>query len=113
MCYPLGHSGRWQTPSEYKVHPLSDSPKITVFRQVYEDAVDKIIMLDPWPTFLIKECIDILLPSLKILVNFPLMEGCIHDAFKSAVVTLRIKKPNLPPDDVIALYLASVLYQKW
>ena len=54
----------------------------------------------PWPTFLIKECIDMLLPSLTVLVNCSLMERCIPDAFKSAVVTPLIKKPNLPSDDL-------------
>ena len=91
--------------TENEVHPPSDPPKITVFRHVSEDAVDKIIkasltkscLLDPWPAFLIKECIDILLISYK---AGHLMEGCIHDAFKTAVVTLFIKKANLPSDDL-------------
>ena len=73
--------------TEYEVHPPSDPPKITVFRNVSEDEVGKIIkssptkscLLDPWPTFLIKECIDVLLPSLTKLVNCSLMEGCIPD----------------------------------
>ena len=60
----------------------------------------KTCLLDPWLTFLIKECIDILLPSLTKLVNCSLIEGCIPDAFKSAVVTPLIKKPNLPSDDL-------------
>ena len=94
--------------TEYDIHPSSDPPKITVFRQLSEEAVDKIIktsptkscLLDPLLTFLIKECIDILLPSLTKLVNCSLMEGCIPDAFKSAVVTPLIKKPNLPSNDL-------------
>ena len=81
--------------TEYDVHPSSDPSKITVFRQVSEEALDKIIrtsptkscLLDPLPTFLIKECIDIMLPSLTKLVNCSLMDGCVPDAFKSAVVT--------------------------
>ena len=94
--------------TEYEVHPPSDPPKIIVFRQVSEDDVGKIIktsptkscLLDPWPTFLIKECIDILLPSLTKLVNCSLMEGCVPDAFKTAVVTPLIKKAHLPLDDL-------------
>ena len=74
------------------VHPPSDPPKITVFRQVSEEAVDKIrktspmksCPLNPWPTFLIKECIDILLTK---LVNCSLMGACIPDDFKIVVVT--------------------------
>ena len=94
--------------TENDIHPPSDPPKINVFRQVSEEAADKIIkasptkscLLDPLPTFLIKECIDILLPSLTKLVNCSLMEGCVPDAFKSAVVTPLIKKPNLPSNDL-------------
>ena len=94
--------------TEYDVHPPSDPSKITVFRHVSEEAVDKIIrtsptkscLLDPLPTFLIKECIDILLPSLTKLVNCSLMEGCVPESFKSAVVTPLIKKPNLPSNDL-------------
>ena len=94
--------------TENKVHPPSDPPKITVFSQVTEDAVGKIIktssrkscLLDPWSTFLINECIDILLPSLTKLVNCSLMEGCVPDTFKTAVVTPLNKKANLPSDDL-------------
>ena len=96
------------TGTEYDVRPPSDPPKITVFRQVYEEAVDNIIkmsptkscLLDPLPTFLIKECIDILLPSLTKLVNCSLMEGCVPAAFKSAVVTPLITMPNLPSNEL-------------
>ena len=63
------------TPSGTEnVRPSSDLPKITAFTEVPQDTVDKIIrnsptkscMLDLWPTFLIKECSDILLLSITI-----------------------------------------------
>ena len=90
-----------------EVHP-PDPPKITAFSQVSEEDVDKIIktsptkscLLDPWPTFLIKECIDILLPMLTKLVNSSLMEGCTPEAFKSTVVTPLIENANLPSGDL-------------
>ena len=52
--------------TEKDVRPSSDPPKITAFTEFLQDTVDKIIrnsptkscMLDPWPTFLIKECSD-------------------------------------------------------
>ena len=92
---------------EKDVHPSSDPPKITTFTEVPQDTVDKIIrnsptkscLFDPWPTFLIKECSDILLPSITKLVNCLLMEGCIPDGFKTAVVSPLIKKATLPADD--------------
>ena len=82
-------------------------PKITAFTEVPQDTFDKIIrnsptkscMLDPWPTFLIKECSDILLPSITKLVNCSLMEGCVPDGFKTAVVSPLRKKATLPAHD--------------
>ena len=60
----------------------------------------KSCLLDPLPTFLIKECIDILLPSITKLVNCSLWEGLVPDGFKKAVVTPLIKKASLPVDDL-------------
>ena len=91
--------------TEKDVRPSSDPPKITAFIEVPQDTVDKIIsptkscMLDPWPTFLIKECSDILLPSITKLVTYSLMEGCVPEGFKTAVVSPILKKATLPPDD--------------
>ena len=90
------------------VHPPFDPPKLTVFTQVTQDEIGKIIsksptkscLLDPLPTFLIKECIDILLPSITKLVNFSLSEGLVPDGFKKAVVTPLIKKASLPVEDL-------------
>ena len=90
------------------VHPPFDPPKLTVFTQVTKDEIGKIIsksptkscLLDPLPTFLIKECIDILLPSITKLVNFSLREGLVPDGFKKAVVTPLIKKASLPVEDL-------------
>ena len=89
--------------TENKVQPPSEPPKITVFRQVSEDAVGKITktsprkscLLDPLPAFFIKDGIDILLPSLTKLVNCSLMEG-----HKTAVITPLIEKANLTSDDL-------------
>ena len=41
----------------------------------------KSCLLDPCPTFLVKECIDILLPSITRLVNCSLSEGVVPDEF--------------------------------
>ena len=92
---------------EKDVHPSSDPPKITTFTEIPQDTVDKIIrnspmkscLLDPWPTFLIKECSDILLPSITKFFICSLMEGCVPDGFKTAVVSPLIKKATLPADD--------------
>ena len=77
--------------------------KYTAFTQVSEGTVDKIIrnsltkscLLDLWPTFLFKECSDILLPSITKLVNCSLMEDYVPDGFNTAVVTPLFKKATL------------------
>ena len=92
---------------EKKVHPSSDPPNITAFTEVHQDTVNKIIrnsptkscLLDPWPTFLIKQCSDILLPSITKLVNCLLIEGCVPYGFKPAEDSPLIKKATLPADD--------------
>ena len=77
------------------VHSPFDPPKLTVFTQVTQDEISKIIskshVLETLPTFFIKECIDILLPSITKLVNCSLCDGLVPDGFKKAVVTPLIK----------------------
>ena len=86
----------------------SDVPKFDLFKAVSEDEVRKVItksptkscLLDPWPTFLVKECLDILLPSVTKLVNCSLTEGAVPGGLKKAIVSPLIKKCSLPPDEL-------------
>ena len=83
-------------------------PNFSCIKQVSQEEIRKIIMkspsksclLDPWLTFLVKECIDILLPSITRLVNCSLSEGVVPDEFKKAILTALIKKSSLPPNDL-------------
>ena len=70
------------------VHPPFDPPKLTVFTQVTQDEIGKIISKSPT-----KSCIDILLPSITKLVNCSLWEGLVPDGFKKAVVTPLKRRP--------------------
>ena len=47
--------------------------------------------MEPWPTFLIKECDDILLPPVTRLINFLLPQGHVTGGFKSHP---RLKNPH-------------------
>ena len=60
----------------------------------------KSCMLDPWPTFLVKDCVDVLLPSITKLVNLSLTQGSFPCNFKKAVVTPLLKKQSLPKDEL-------------
>ena len=52
----------------------------------------KSCLLDPRQTFLLKDCLDILLPSITKLINIFLSEGFFADTFTKVVVTPLIKK---------------------
>ena len=86
----------------------SDVPKFALFKSVSEDEVRKVItksptkscLLDPWPTFIVKECLDILLPSITKLVNCSLTGRAVPAGFKKAIVSPLIKKSSLPPDEL-------------
>ena len=56
--------------------------------------------LDPWPTFLVKEYLDILAQPITKIFNASLAQGISPDAFKHAVVTPFFKKPSLPKDQL-------------
>ena len=83
-------------------------PGLVKFDDVSPDDIAKVIknsptkscLLDPWPTFLVKDCLDILLPSITKLVICSLLEGAVPDGFKSAVVTPLIKKSSLSKDEL-------------
>ena len=86
----------------------SGLPSFDSFKKVSDEEIKKAIMksptksclLDLWPTFLVKECLDILVPSITELVNCSLSEGVVPVDFEKAVVTPLIKKASLPPDDL-------------
>ena len=56
--------------------------------------------LDPVSTSLVKDCIDILVTPITSIVNLSLSEGCLPSHFKSAPVSLLLKKPTLSKDNL-------------
>ena len=71
-----------------------------------EDEVRKIIMSsssttcasDPIPTSLLKDCIEILLPTITHIINCSLAEAEVPDSFKLAIIKPLLKKETLDPD---------------
>jgi len=73
-------------------------------------------MFDPWPTYLVKELSDILLPSFTKLVNCSLVERFVPSSWKQEVVTPLIKKKLHCPRTNLKItvqYLAFVSYLSW
>ena len=83
----------FSTSGSFNDAPDSVPPAFNTFMPVTEDEVHKCISesptkscsLDPIPTFLLKDCLDILLPSIIKLVNYSLIEGSFPNHFKKVV----------------------------
>ena len=85
------------------LHSDKEPPTFSSFQVVTDTEVLKCIKespsktcsLDPCPTHIVKQCIDILLPSLTKLVNLSLKNGIFPNPFKQAIVTPLLKKEEL------------------
>jgi len=81
---------------------------MTTWREVTPAEVRRTILaapvkscsLDPVPTYILRDCIDVLLPYLTAMVNASLREGSLPESQKRAVVTPLLKKPSLDAQDM-------------
>ena len=64
------------------------------------EAPSKTCSLDPCPTYPMKNCVDILLPSLTKLVNLSLKNGIFPNPFEQAIVIPLIKKSTFSKEDL-------------
>ena len=88
----------------------SDTPQTEFvfhsFDPINEDDLKKIILaskpttcpLDPIPTTLLFDCIDVLLPAIHRIINDSLSTGSVPSVFKSAIVKPLLKKSTLDPN---------------
>jgi len=68
-------------------------------RKLISQSPTKSCALDPFPTFILKELIDVLLPYLTAMVNASLTEGRLPSTQKHAVVTPLLKKSGLDVEE--------------
>ena len=73
--------------SSYSGHQLDhfDDVSIDDVRKVLTGSPPKSWMLDPLPTFLLLEVVDVLLPFIWVMVNASLQEGCLPRSQKAAI----------------------------
>ena len=89
--------------TEFEEPETSCTSAFEDFSAVTEDDVNKIIMkfpakscdLDPMPSWLVKDCLCILLQPITQIVNTSLRTGVVPRCFKQAVITPLLKKPSL------------------
>ena len=53
---------------------------------------------DPIPTWLLKNCLNELIPIVTLIINLFLQNGVFPDSMKCAIVRATLKKPNLDSD---------------
>ena len=83
-------------------------PNLEIFSPTSEDEIRKLIMsspskhcnLDPIPTWILKEHIDLLLPTVTKIVNLSLSTSTFPSQFKSSIVKPLLKKPSLDPENL-------------
>ena len=81
---------------------------LTAFTPATEDEVRKVINkapsksceLDVIPTWLLKQCLEPLLPIITAIINRSLKEGIVPHEFTKAIVRPLIKKPNLDKESL-------------
>ena len=93
--FPSGSCSNVLTPPNTREvpHNLSHVTDAEV-RRLDLSAPCKSCDLDPLPTSLVKDCIDILVMPIVSIVNLSLSEGCFPSHFKSALVSPLLKKPH-------------------
>ena len=64
-------------------------------RKFVMESASKHCQLDPAPTWLVKKCIDLLLPVITNMINLSLSYGCFPDAWKCALIRPLLKKLGL------------------
>ncbi len=82
---------------QLQITKLAAFPPIAAekLRKIIIDAPTKSCQLDPLPTALMKECIDLLLPTLLKIINTSLTSSTVPAPFKKAIITPLLKKPGL------------------
>ena len=70
------------------------------FRRLIKSTPPKACNLDPLPTWLLKDCLDELLPVLTNIINVSLSSGVVPRSFRASLILPVLKKPNLDPNDL-------------
>lgn len=68
-------------------------------RKIIMESPVKSCALDPIPTFMLRETIDVLLPFLAAMCNASLREGCLPVSQRHAIILPLLKKASLDPSE--------------
>ena len=103
----LRTSFRIDANSDVEMEPLASvklnnliSATSDKIRDVIASCPNKSCQLDAITTWLVKQCVDQLLPLLTSIINESLTKGEFPNDFKNAIVTPLLKKPSLDEDEL-------------
>lgn len=68
--------------------------KLDDIRELTATLFSKSCVLDPLPSSIVKQCIDLLLPTVANIINLSLRDGCMPTCLKSVVLSPLLKKPD-------------------
>jgi hypothetical protein len=90
------------TFTPYSGQRLTSFQKISIedVRRILLNSPPKTCILDPLPTSVLREFVDVLLPFIWVMCNASLQEGRLPDSQKAAVITPILKKSNADPDEL-------------
>ena len=69
--------------------------KATLVHDVIFKSSNATCQLDPIPTWLLNECVDVLVPIITRMINLSLVSGCVPENWKLALILLILKKLDL------------------
>ena len=102
---PPAYSSRAPTITLDSFQPLTAE----TVRKLIESAPPKQCDLDPWPTWLLKDCADDIAPFITKLFNLSMASGMVPHILKEAYITPIIKNPQLDKTDITNLSLKAYL----
>ena len=76
--------------------PASESKILMILSNCLNEQSDS----DPIPTWLLKECASVLVPTITNIVNFSLSSCQFHPILEESVISLLLKKSNLDKDEL-------------
>jgi hypothetical protein len=88
------------TVDNYAAAPLTSFHTMSVedVSKLIKKSPTKSSSLDPLPTWLLKECIEVLAPVITHVINTSLLTNTFPSEMKNALITPLLKKPSLDPE---------------
>ena len=94
--------------SRHSSAPLTIRPSFSTFKPATESEISKIFFnfpnkqsdSDPIPTWFLKKCVSVIVPTITNIVNLSVSSGQFHPTLKQSTISPLLKKPNLDKDQL-------------